>query len=120
MRCVRALVQKLFRSTKPEKLENHHSLLQRLRCFLLLLSLRPTVAAIVASAVTRIVLTRIALTGPLRKRRDRERTAKGEESSEAKVSNNESGDNLALTVQPTRDAFNPSINYKVLVNSCKY
>ena len=33
MRCVRALVQKLCRSAKPEKLENHHSLLQRLRCF---------------------------------------------------------------------------------------
>ena len=25
MRCVRALVQKLFRSAKPEKLENHNS-----------------------------------------------------------------------------------------------
>ena len=67
MRCVRALVQKLFRSAKPEKLENHHSLLQRLRCFLLLLSLRPTVAAIVASAVTRIVITRIALRVPVAK-----------------------------------------------------
>ena len=40
MRCVRALVQKLFRSVKPEKLENHHSLLGNLRFFLLLLSLR--------------------------------------------------------------------------------
>ena len=35
MRCVRALVQKLFRSAEPEKLENHHSFIdsKRLRCF---------------------------------------------------------------------------------------
>ena len=84
MRCVRALVQKLFRSAKPEKLENHNSLLQRLRCFLLLLSLRPTVAAIVAQLTDRADADRA----------DRARcergggTAKGAESSGAKVSNN--------------------------------
>ena len=52
MRCVRALVQKLFRSAKPEKLENHHSLFQRLRCFCCCCH-RPTVAAIVAQLTDR-------------------------------------------------------------------
>ena len=34
MMCVRALVQKLFRSAKPEKLENHHSFAPKTKMFL--------------------------------------------------------------------------------------
>ena len=66
---VRALVQKLFRSAKPEKLENHHSFKEAEVFLVVVVVTASTVAAIVASAGTRIVFMRIALTGPLQKRR---------------------------------------------------
>ena len=65
MRCVRALVQKLFRSEKPRKVRKSPFFAPKTEVFLVVVVTTSTVAAIVASAVTRIVLARIALIGPL-------------------------------------------------------
>ena len=76
MRCVHAWVRSSFSpkviplgKTRKNRKSPPFAPKLRLRCFLSMLSLRPTVAAIGAPAVPRIVPTRVALTGPLRKGR---------------------------------------------------